>query len=328
MINLVISFIYPFLYFYSFINQYKVIQYHHYELEKYFKQKKFEILFILILSAFVFLLSYVVSYFSKMMLLILLVVLTNCFMSEKGILKLTNRVKRCLSIYFLFSFFVALLFKNKTILFSLNSFVFFICLFITHLVSCFIEFLIMRRYIKDAKRIVKDVKIIGITGSYGKTSCKNIIYDMISGFVSVSKTPKSYNNQVGIVKSIRECVSEDDDYFICEYGVDKKGGMNKLLRIVKPNVSLITEIGPQHILTFKNIDNIKNEKLKIAKILSEQETCVVNNDNIYLREEIKNLKCNVITYGIKNKSDIMAKNIIVNTYGSSFDLFINNRNRF
>ena len=124
MINLVISFIYPFLYFYSFINQYKVIQYHHYELEKYFKQKKFKILFILILNTFVFLLSYVVSYFSKMMLLILLVVLTNCFMSEKGILKLTNRVKRCLSIYFLFSFFVALLFKNKTILFSLNSFVF------------------------------------------------------------------------------------------------------------------------------------------------------------------------------------------------------------
>lgn len=321
MINLVISFIYPFLYFYSFINQYKVIQTHHYELEKYFKQKKIKILFVLILSSLVCFFSC----FYKVILLILTLILINCLMSEKGTLKLTNRVKRCLCVYFVFSFFIALLLKNKIILFSLSGLGFFLCLFVTHFISCFIEFLVMRRYIKDAKRIVREVKIIGITGSYGKTSCKNIIYDMINGLMNVSKTPKSYNNQVGIVKSIRECVSEDDNYFICEYGVDKKGGMNKLLRIVKPNISLITEVGPQHILTFKNIDNIKNEKLKIAKVLSKQETCIINNDNIYLNEEVKNLQCKVITYGIKTKSNIMAKNIIMNKYGSSFDLFIDNK---
>ena len=246
-------------------------------------------------------------------------------MFEKEGLKLTNRVKRFVLIYFLFTYSLFLLPVNKLYLVLFLSAFFYFYLLVIHAFSCFVEKIIMSVYIKEAKKIIRDVKVIGITGSYGKTSCKNIIYDMLEPLKDVSKTPKSFNNKVGIVKSIRECVNKEDEFFICEYGVDKKGAMDKLLKIVKPNVSLITEVGPQHILTFKNIENIINEKLKVAKILKESEYAVINNDNIYLNKEVCNLRCKTITYGIKNNSDIMAKNITMNNKGSVFDLYVNNK---
>lgn len=325
MINLIISCAYPFLSFYPFFNQYKIVQAHHYELDKYLKHKLIKNIFVQIINVVFLFISFFMPFWEKVILLIFSLILTSYFLYEKESLKLTNRVKRLLVIYFVYSFCFSLMFNDKVLLFSLSSSLLFVTLFITHFISCFVESLIMKRYVRDAKKIIKDKRIIGITGSYGKTSCKNILFDMLEGVINVSKTPKSYNNKVGIVKGIRECVKSEDEYFICEYGVDKKGGMDKLLKVIKPNVSLITEVGSQHILTFKNIDTIKNEKLKLAKVLLNDETCVLNNDNVYLCEEVSKLKCNVITYGIKNNSDIMAKNIEMTNKGSSFDLYINNK---
>ena len=107
--------------------------------------------------------------------------------------------------------------------------------------------------VKKAKRKIKGKFVIGVTGSCGKTSVKNIVYDLLVGKFNVSKTPKSYNNKVGITKSINEVVSNYDDYFICEYGVDRVKGMDKLLKIVKPNIAIVTEIGNRHLLSFKSM---------------------------------------------------------------------------
>jgi UDP-N-acetylmuramoyl-tripeptide--D-alanyl-D-alanine ligase len=274
----------------------------------------------------IFLVSFFVGKSYKIGITMFYIVLLGVLLREKGCLKLTNRVKRFIWIYFVVTWgFFLITPENKLDLLIAYCFTFYLFLFVVHLVSCFIENLIMSFYIRDAKKIIRNVKVIGITGSYGKTSCKNIIYDMLSSLLNISKTPKSFNNKVGIVKSIRECVDKEDDYFVCEYGVDKKGAMDKLLRIVKPNIALITEVGPQHILTFKTVENIKNEKIKVAKSLEKDEIAVINNDNNYLREEIADLKCKVITYGINNESQVMAKNIIMSNKGSSFDLYINGK---
>lgn len=322
MVDLVMCIVFPLLYLYSFFNQYKVFQAYHYELKRYFKHNWRKILFVEGINIVILIKSIFVSYIDKIVLVILSVILTNSILYEKGELKITNRVKRSLILYVLICFISTFLFPNKIMLYVLAGTLIFIYLFFTHTVSCLLENIIMANYVKDAKRIIKNKTVIGITGSYGKTSCKNIIFDMLNSMVNVSKTPKSFNNKVGIVKSIRECVNEEDECFICEYGVDKKGGMDKLLKVVKPNISLITEIGPQHILTFKNIENIKNEKIKLAEILLENEFAVINNDNIYLNREIDKLNCKVVTYGINSDSYIMANNIIMNSRGSSFDLYI------
>lgn len=325
MVNLVISLFGIFIILYAIISQYKVVQSCHYEIGKYFKYKLYKKIFVQAIGLIFVTIYFISSKLDKIIVLIFFLILLNFLLIEKGNLKLTNRVKRFIAIYLIVSCFYFCMPFNKIDLLMIVGLFLYFWLLVIHSVSCLLENLIMKFYIKDAQKIIRGVNVIGITGSYGKTSCKNIIGDMLNLEFNISKTPKSFNNKVGIVKSIRECVNESDDYFICEYGVDKKGGMDKLLKIVKPNISLITEVGPQHLLTFKNIENIKNEKLKIAKILNDNEIAVINNDNIYLHEGLKELKCKVITYGIKSESDIMAKNIIMNSKGSNFDLYIDNK---
>ncbi len=324
--DILLSIVFPLLFFYPFYQQYKIVQAYHYEINRYYihtKNKNLKyMLFVVVFIIIKLLNDVILNYISS---LFLLITLHLCMKEKKGKLVHTKRTKRVFVIYFLFNYFLCLLPINKIDLIIINCVLFLFNLFIVHMLSIMLENSIMRHYIRSAKKIIKNIKVIGITGSYGKTSCKNIIYDMLKSLFNVSKTPKSFNNKVGIVKSIRENVEKEDDYFICEYGVDRKNGMDKLLKIVKPNISIITEIGPQHLLTFKNIENIKNEKIKIAKVLKEDEYAIINNDNYYLNLEKDNLKCKVITYGIKNKSDIMAKNIITTSKGSFFDLYVDNK---
>lgn len=320
-----IGLIVPFIYFYIMKNEYAIFQCHHYESKKYFmsystKKYLYHISLMLLFAAGILaeeILFYIIVFLS---------VITNFMFSINRKIKLTKRVKRFFFIYFIVSYilFVFIPLDEIGSLFFYNNFIYLIIL-VSHSLSCVIENVILNSYIKETKSIMNGKLVIGITGSYGKTSSKNIVFDMLEKICNVSKTPKSYNTKVGIIKSIRENVDKFDDVFVCEYGVDRKGGMNKLLRVVKPNIALITEVGPQHILTFKNINNILNEKIKLAKSLKKCETAVINNDNKYLNREVDNLRCQVITYGINNDSYIMAKNINVTRNGSTFDVFVDKK---
>lgn len=315
----------PFLFLPIITKQYSIIQSCHYEVKKYLLYNyKRKIIFQVILWT-LYLISNISKYCYFICFLLSLIV-TNIGLINKEKLKMTNRVKRYTLIYFLVSYFILIVTKMTIYksIFILNTFIIFYILII-HFIATVVEKQLRYLYKKEAQKIIKNKTIIGISGSYGKTSCKNIIYDLLSQTSNVSKTPKSYNTEIGIIKSIRECVNNLDEYFICEYGVDRVNSMNKLMKIVKPNVTLITEIGPQHLLTFKNIENILNEKIKLAKVLKKEEYAVINNDNEYLNKSVKQLNCKVITYGIKNTSDIMAKNIQSNIEGSTFDLYVNNK---
>ncbi len=315
----------PFLFLPILISQYTIIQSQHYELKKYFYYQPIKKILLQILLLSLLLLSFSFKQVSLYLTLIS-TILTNTILINKNNLKYTKRTKRFLLIYFLLTYalFLFLPFNIITTFNTINS-AFIIYLIIIHILSSCLEKGILYYYLKDAKCKIKNKIVIGITGSYGKTSSKNILYDLLKDKVNVSKTPKSYNTKVGIIKSIREEVSLFDDYFICEYGVDKKGGMDKLLRVVTPHISLITEIGNQHLLTFKNIENIYKEKIKLAKVLNSDQVVVLNNDNKYLSKAYRELKCKIITYGIISNSDIMAKNIEITNKGSLFDLYVDNK---
>ncbi|MBQ9791045.1 MAG: hypothetical protein IJW28_00505, partial [Clostridia bacterium] len=121
-------------------------------------------------------------------------------------------------------------------------------------------------YISKAKSKLKKLthlKVIAITGSYAKTSVKNILYSMLSTKYSVVMTPRSYNTIFGITKTILSDLDYYVDYFICEMGADDTGDIKKLCNIITPNYAIITNIGRQHLETFKSIDNIINEKLSL-----------------------------------------------------------------
>lgn len=327
MLCLIMSFLFPLFFIPIIYSEYVVIQSHHYELNKYLKSDtKKKIYFQLICLALLVLFFVIGNKYVQYSLACISFAFSNLCFFRKHKLNITKRVKR----YFVVYYFMTVLLNFALELDKLTFFVIITLLIIpyiivTHLLSVVLENVIMSFYVRDAKKRLKGKNVIGITGSYGKTSCKNFIYDMLENECLICKTPKSYNNRVGIVKSIRENLSEEDEWFICEYGVDRKGGMDKLVKIARPNIVLITEIGPQHILTFKNIENIKIEKLKLAKSLKKDEWVILNNDNIYLEKGKEELECKVLTYGIENESDIMAKNIKIDNGGSSFDLYVYNK---
>jgi len=186
------------------------------------------------------------------------------------------------------------------------------------------------RYINEAKNIIntsKNLKVIGITGSYGKTSTKNIIYQILSQKFSTVMTPKSYNTTLGVVKSIRELIKPYTEVFICEMGAARIGEIKEICEIVPPDYSVITSIGPQHLSTFKSMGNIVQGKFEIVNYGKPDSVAILNIDNEYIKNNIDkqiNGKRN-IQYSIFDKNQkYHVENIHMNDKGSTFTVVCSN----
>ena len=165
---------------------------------------------------------------------------------------------------------------------------------------------------------------IGITGSYGKTSSKNIIQEVISNNYYSLMTPESYNTPMGICRTINEHLDSLHQVFVCEMGADHVGDIVELMEFVKPSIGIVTSIGPQHLQTFKTLDNIINEKMQEIEMLPENGLGIINNDNEYIRNyKIKN-KVNIVSIGIDNDATYKAINIKYTNQGTTFDVIYDN----
>ena len=189
-IDLVVSLLGPFSLFFCFFSQYKVFQAHHYEIGKYYKYNFGKKILIQIISTFFFSAFFFVNVLDKFVLLVFLLIINNVLFVEKGKLVLTKRIKRVIGVYFLISYLLFLIPLENVFILMIEAAFFVFYLSFIHFISSFIEKIIMVYYVKDAKKVIANKKVIGITGSYGKTSCKNIIYDMVSNVIEISKTPK------------------------------------------------------------------------------------------------------------------------------------------
>lgn len=164
------------------------------------------------------------------------------------------------------------------------------------------EWFIKHYYFKKAlnKLTSIDPIVIGITGSYGKTSTKNYLYQLLKITYNTAVTPNSYNTPMGITKTILNQLNPLVKVFIVELGVDSRGGMKKLLQLVHPTHALITAIGPQHLATFKSIAAIQKEKLALAESIKGG-MVVLNGDNPYLNNAHIHSQANIIYYGLSSE---------------------------
>jgi len=130
-----------------------------------------------------------------------------------------------------------------------------------------VEFILFAKYKKMALEKLKKInpKIIAITASYGKTSIKNFLYQLLENKYKVYKTPRSVNTIKGIVKDINVDMPEDTEIYIAEAGAREKGDILEIVTFLENEYSILGKIGPQHIEYFKTIENIKNTKLEIFK---------------------------------------------------------------
>ncbi len=143
------------------------------------------------------------------------------------------------------------------------------------------ELLINRWYYNDARRILRQMhglKIIGITGSYGKTSTKHYLYRILSEKFNVVMTPGSYNTTLGVVRTVRERLKPFHDVFIVEMGAKQPGDIAEICRLVNPSMGIITAVGEQHLESFKSIENVQKTKFELVDALPADGTAILNDD--------------------------------------------------
>ncbi len=175
-------------------------------------------------------------------------------------------------------------------------------------------------YIRDAKRILgecPDLTVIGVTGSYGKTSVKFFLEKLLSAEYNVLVTPENYNTTLGVVRTIRERLRAQHQLFVCEMGARNVGDIREICDLVHPKYGVITAIGPQHLESFGSLGNIIKTKFELADALPEDGILFANLDD----ENIRGRKAAVPTvgYGLI-RGDYRAEDLTVSPRGSSFTL--------
>ncbi len=179
-----------------------------------------------------------------------------------------------------------------------------------------------KKYIAKAKYILDNhpylVKI-GITGSFGKTSCKKILYQLLAEDYNTKITKASYNTPLGVAIATEE-IEKHTDIFIAEMGARYVGDIKELIEMVKPCYAIVTGITRQHLETFKSIKNIYKEKKELADSVPPNGFCVFNGSNSYTKYMYNQCRVQKCLVGFCPTCDIYAENISSNLEGSSFDI--------
>lgn len=166
----------------------------------------------------------------------------------------------------------------------------------------FITFIWRKWYMKKAaqKRArFPNLLVIGITGSYGKTSTKEFLYTILASKFGgkVLKTKEHQNSEVGISQCILNDLRPEHEIFICEMGAYNKGGIKLLCDIVKPKVGILTGINEQHMATFGSQENIIKTKYELIESLPQDGTAFFNAKNTHCVELYNKTKIKKFLYG-------------------------------
>ena len=182
-------------------------------------------------------------------------------------------------------------------------------------------------YLSKAKKKLKEKKnleVIGITGSYGKTSSKNILNEILSSKYITKATPKNYNTPYGLMITINNYLDKFDEVLIAEMGAYVRGDIKKLCDFVHPKYGILTIIGESHLETFGTQENIQKTKFELIENLPSDGVAILNMDDEYqVNYPLKN-KVLVKWIAINNKkADVYATNVKCGSFGMSFDCHYN-----
>ncbi|MEK6299709.1 MAG: UDP-N-acetylmuramoyl-tripeptide--D-alanyl-D-alanine ligase [Acidobacteriota bacterium] len=188
-------------------------------------------------------------------------------------------------------------------------------------------------YIRSAKKKLNEISpvVIGVAGSYGKTSTKYFIETLLAERFLVLKTPKSFNTLMGLCRVINDDLKPEHQVFIAEMGAYRRGDVRELAELVSPRIGIITSIGPEHFERFKSMENIKATNYELIDLLPKTGVAVFNNDIDDCREladRTNSLK--VLRYGLDTSHPhlrLSAAEISMSSKGLSFVLVDSEGNR-
>ena len=180
-------------------------------------------------------------------------------------------------------------------------------------------FLHYKRIAKDKIMSMSNLKRVGITGSYGKTSTKNALNDILNVKYNSFATPKSFNTMYGLFNAINNYMDKFSEVFIAEMGAFKRGEIKEKAEFIKPKYAILTTIGTAHLESFKSRENIQKAKFELIDSLPSDGLAILNKDDEYQTSYKINSKCRVKWVSTKDKdSDLYVSKIKVSNKGTKF----------
>lgn len=181
---------------------------------------------------------------------------------------------------------------------------------------------INRRYYDEAEMILRsmpDLKVVGITGSYGKTSTKHYLYRILSEHYETLMTPGSYNTTLGVVRTVRELMKPYTEVFIVEMGAKQPGDIEEICRLVHPLVGIVTAVGPQHLESFKTLERVQQTKFELVDSLPVNGLAIINNDFRMIKSRIvSNVPARRYAVAFPDNADLVATDITYTPSGTTF----------
>lgn len=183
---------------------------------------------------------------------------------------------------------------------------------------------INRRYYNEAAeklRSMPGLTVIGITGSYGKTSTKHYLQRILSESYDTLMTPGSFNTTLGVIRTIREQLKPYNQVFIVEMGAKQPGDIREICDLVHPSIGIVTAVGEQHLESFKTIENVQRTKFELIDSLPADGFAVINDDfPMIASRSVGNVP--VARYAVTATADASyrATDIAYTPYGTSFTI--------
>ncbi len=164
---------------------------------------------------------------------------------------------------------------------------------------------------------LRNLNVIGVTGSFGKTSTKEILYQILKNKHKTLRTPESFNTIFGVAKVVDLELDNSYEYFICEMAAYKIGEIKILCYMVPPQYAILTGITTQHFERFGSLENTVKAKFELINAIMNKNNIVYNLDDDNVLNELKRIKTKI------SNNILSAKNITFDKNGSNFDLVIN-----
>lgn len=190
-----------------------------------------------------------------------------------------------------------------------------------------VEALIRQSFVRRAHSRITTYKpfVIGIAGSYGKTSTKHIMAQLLAPHKRTLPTPKSFNTLMGITRTINENLEPKHELFIVEMDAYNTGEIAQMCKLVEPQVGVITSVGPQHLERFGSLERIADALYELVASLPTASPVVIyggENTSALLAERANRAGYHVVRYGLESESDtsfdVVASNIVVDERASHF----------
>ncbi|MCG6186381.1 UDP-N-acetylmuramoyl-tripeptide--D-alanyl-D-alanine ligase [Maribellus maritimus] len=312
------------------LNSYRNKRYYRWLRKHLFEQKRvIELIFCIIITLIFFT---KINYATVISIIVLYSFLSYSYFSkkQKKPLVYTKRAKRlyvALWILTLTPIIVTAVFlgvSKKTVLIGCGIIVFsFLIIGFANIILQPVEKKINNWYYKDAQRILKqmpELLVIGITGSYGKTSTKHFLHRILSEKYNVLMTPGSFNTTMGVIRTIREYLKPTHQVFIVEMGAKQIGDIKEICDLVNPKYGILTAVGEQHLETFKTIENVQKTKFELIDSLPPDGLGILNADYEYIRNK-KVDNCKTLYYSTQTtESDYSVANIKYSKKGATFNI--------